>query len=116
MAANPIKGEREVQLDGKTYVIVFDWNALAMLSDEFGLNNMNLRDTRSLAKALAVGLLKHHKDEGLTPERIQDLSPPLVPTIAAVTEAYEFAYFGKDGPPIEVEADAQGNPQMVQAK
>jgi len=88
---NRITGERTVDINGQGYVMRFTWRALAEVEAEYG-DNPNLFKPEVLAKVTAAGLREKHPD--MTPERIMELSPPLMPLCSAVREAIQWAYFG----------------------
>lgn len=95
---NKYTGEVSLDICGKRCVLVYDWRSLSRIKSEYG--DEALRDLKSLAPEtlagiLAAGLAKHHPD--MTTDAILDLSPPLVPMIAAIDKAVCVAYFGADG-------------------
>lgn len=90
---NPITGEGKVEIAGQEYTIRFDWSCLAEIENEFG-DNPNFFDPDTVSKIAAIGLKKYHPE--LTPEKLKELSPPLVPFANAVHDAMKFAYFGNE--------------------
>jgi hypothetical protein len=93
---NRITGEKKVIINGQGHVMRFTWRALAAIEAEFG-DNPNLFNAEVLAKVASAGLAEKHPD--MTPERIMDLSPPLMPFCADVKEAIQWAYFGTEAIP-----------------
>ncbi len=105
-AENPLQGESPLVINGTELTLVYDWPALAKLSKKFG-GNVNLFEPETLAGALEIGLMKHHKD--IKASHILAASPPLIDAIAAFNMAMQRAYFGHKEPP----KDADGNPLMA---
>lgn len=93
---NRITGEKKVMINGQGYVMRFSWRALAEIEAEYG-DNPNLFNAEVLADVAAAGLRDKHPD--MTPERIMELSPPLMPFCVAVKEAIQWAYFGAESIP-----------------
>jgi len=94
--ANPLKGEGAILLDGKSYPLRFTWSALAELQEKYP-SGFNTARTDVLADLIAWGL--RHVAPELTPEKIMDLSPPMIESIEAVNKALMIAYYGEKGPP-----------------
>jgi hypothetical protein len=88
-----ITGTKRVLIDGQTYQMRFDWEALAEIEGRHG-ENPNLFQVEVLASVASSGLIKRHPE--MTPERIKELSPPLIPFAQEVQEAMRFAYFGDE--------------------
>lgn len=105
-AENPLQGESPLVINGQELTLVYDWAALAKLSKKFG-GSPNLFEPETLAGALEIGLVKHHK--GVTAKHILEASPPLVDAIAAFNMAMQRAYFGDKGAP----KDSGENPLMA---
>lgn len=99
MATNKHKGEVELNINGKKYLVVYDWNAIAKMQSEYsneiiaGLLS-NLRPD-ILANVLCFGLEKHHPDVKV--EDIMAASPPLFEIAKVIDEALALAYFGPEG-------------------
>ena len=93
---NPLKGEGAILLDGKSYPLRFTWSALAELQEKYP-SGFNTAHTDVLADMISWGV--RHVAPELTPEKIMDLCPPLLPAIEAVNHALMLAYYGPDGPP-----------------
>ena len=90
---NPITGEAEINIAGKSYTIKYDWACLAEIETVHG-DDPNLFNPDVVASIAAIGLKKNHPE--ITAEKIKDLSPPLVPFAKAVQDAMKFAYFGNE--------------------
>ena len=93
---NPVMGEKVVSLDGKQLTLRYTWRAIAEIEEKHG-DMPNLFDAEVVASVAAIGL--RDKAPEYTPERIMDLSPPLIPFAKDVQEALQWAYFGKEIPP-----------------
>ncbi|MBX6427137.1 MAG: hypothetical protein IRZ09_14575 [Variibacter sp.] len=110
---NPYRGEAEIEIAGRTYVLWFGWPGIAMLKSQLGDNfdvelarAMAGQDLRVLAKVLAIGL--RDSWPGVTPEQIERLSPPIARTIEAVSTALRRTYQGE-----EAAAEPQRNPPRL---
>jgi hypothetical protein len=103
---NRITGEKKVTINGQGYVMRFTWRALAEIEAEYG-DNPNLFNADVLSKVGAAGLRDKYPD--MTPERLMDLSPPLMPFCAAVKEAIQWAYFGAEPMPQTSTGDVKKN-------
>jgi len=97
---NPITGEVEVQLNGETFTLRFDWNALAAIEEAHG-ENPNLFTPDVVASVAAIGFKRHHPE--MTAERIMEISPPLMPFAQTVQKALQWSYFGLEFIPDEDE-------------
>lgn len=93
---NPVTGEKTVTINGTAYTLRFPWRALAEIEAMYG-DNPNLFKAEILAAVASTGLRDKHPD--MTPERIMDLSPPLIPFAREVQEVMRWAYFGAELPP-----------------
>jgi hypothetical protein len=96
-------GERPIEIGGERLTLVFDWAALARIRADLGSDGQTRAvqgDLEALAAVVAHGLARRHPD--WTAERVQDSSPAVMPTIAAVDAALLAAYFGPSGPPAEI--------------
>jgi len=104
---NSYTAETPVEIAGRRLTVQFDWRALGAVKTEFGGTELGslIRgdDPQALAKMLAIGLAKHHRD--WTVERILDASPPIMPTVDALTAALNAAYYGPEGPPSDITAN-----------
>ena len=90
---NPITGEKIITINGQGYVMRFTWRALSEIEAKYG-DSPNLFSADVLSHVGSVGLRDSHPE--MTPERLMDLSPPLMPFCAAVKEAIQWAYFGTE--------------------
>jgi hypothetical protein len=93
---NPVAGEKMIMINGSGCVMRFTWRALAEIEAMYG-DNPNLFNAEILANVASAGLRDKHPD--MTPERIMDLSPPLIPFAREVQEVMRWAYFGAESPP-----------------
>lgn len=105
---NSYTGETPIEIEGKRLTLQFDWRALGAVKTAFPDIEFAdlLRGDRpeALAAVLAMGLNKRHPGEW-TVDRILDASPPVAPTILALNDALNAAYYGPKGPPKEVTAN-----------
>jgi len=117
MTTNKLKGEEQLDINGETYTVVYDWDGLAKLNsfitrEELALviqgKNMNL-----LADVLAIGLSKHHGE--FTAEEIKDMRPPFVHACKAIENALTYAYFGDESPD-DVISDKKKSPKSKPKK
>lgn len=65
--ANPVKGEASFEADGKTYTLVFDFNAICVLEEAFDADINSIGEligtkATSVRKVFQVGLCRHHPD------------------------------------------------------
>ena len=90
---NRITGEKNVIINGQGYVMRFTWRALAEIEAKYG-DNPNLFSADVLSHVGSAGLRDSHPE--MTPEKIMDMSPPLMPFCVAVKEAIQWAYFGAE--------------------
>ncbi|MFA5671762.1 MAG: hypothetical protein WC922_04845 [Synergistaceae bacterium] len=86
-----IEGTKRVKIDGKSYPLRFNWKALAEIADKYG-DSPNLFEPETVAFVGSAGMREKHQE--MTPEKIMELSPPLIPFANDVQEALKFAYFG----------------------
>lgn len=102
MPNNTYRGE----LDGLRY----DWHAIAKLIDTFG-NDWDVKfteaaatmNTEVIAQFVAIG-------SDATVDDVMKASPPITPTIGAITQALNLAFHGtKEAPHVE----ADENPPMM---
>jgi len=93
-----ITGLKITKIDGRSYSLWFNWAALAEVAEKYG-DSPNLFQPETVAFVGSAGLRERHPN--MTPERIMELSPPLIPFANDVQEALKFAYFGDAGVPDE---------------
>jgi hypothetical protein len=91
-----ITGLKRIDIDGKPYYLRFTWAALAEIAGKYG-DSPNLFEPETVAFVGSAGLRERHPE--MTPERIMELSPPLIPFANDVQEALQWAYFGDQGIP-----------------
>ena len=109
-ADNPIAGEVTLEMNGKPYTLVFDWAALAKLSEKYGGSDINLFKPEILCDVLEIGFARRHgNDPAVTAAAIYEASPPVIDSISAFNLAMQRAYFGHKEPP----PDAAANPLMA---
>ena len=101
MAANPYRGEVEIKMGGEDFILRFDWNALARLREKYGqkyeekVNQaFHVLAVADLAEIAAIGLAGHH--EGITPDKVMELSPPVLPFYRALQEAFLLSLLGPE--------------------
>jgi len=106
---NKYTAEVSITMGDKEHTIVFDWAALSTLKSAFTDKQLDGvisgQDIEIMGEVMAIGLQRHHK--GITAQEVVDLSPPLVIAVEALDKALTFAYYGKDGAPVENGARAQ---------
>jgi len=95
-----IDGNFKIEIAGNPYTMRFDWQALSEVETAHG-DTPNLFNSEVVASVASFGLIRNHPE--LTKGRIIELSPPLVPFIKSVQQALNWAYFGKDTIPEDVE-------------
>ena len=86
-----ITGTKMIKIEGKPYCLRFTWAALAEVAGKYG-DNPNLFEPETVAFVGSAGMREKHPE--MTPERIMELSPPLIPFANDVQEALKLAYFG----------------------
>lgn len=104
-----LTGEVHLDIAGERLTLVYDWRALSRIRSELGPKAVTIAldgDLDSLSKLIEAGLAKHHPD--WTADRVMEASPPMNPTVEAVTEALHCAYWGTKEPP---EDDGQNPPE-----
>ena len=91
--ANPLKGEVAFDADDATYTLVFDFNALCTLEDEFGVDVSKIGDAvgakaSNLRTVFRVGLSAHHPE--MTDKEVGSIITDIGPTKAGeiITEAF----------------------------
>jgi hypothetical protein len=113
--ANAYLGEVDIELGGQSYTMVLDWRAIAEVNTKFGkdaFTNLSaaIGDSEKLAGILCVALKKHH--EGMTVEKIMDLSPPLLLVATCLDLALTYAVYGpKAKESIEAAASIGSEPE-----
>lgn len=114
MAANPLKGEVEIKIDGKPFVLCFTSNALVALQqvmgkgvEEIAPHLGNVENRRGL---LWAGLQKHHGDVDLLTagDMLDDADDGLLALLETLARALRFRLsgIGLDEPLV----DEDGNP------
>jgi hypothetical protein len=115
---NKYTGEVTIKIGEKTFTLVYDWTAIALLESELGAEVLRaLFDAGpvALSKILSVGMAKHHPE--MTPEKVMELSPPIFPARKAIDDALEVSYFGPEGQPeAKAEDMAEGKPTGKKTK
>lgn len=100
---NRYKGEYPIEIGGETYVMVFDWNAIAAAHGAYGNTAVaeifQKFEPDTLAGLMQIALAKHHPE--MTADKIKAISPPYIPSATAVDKAMAYAYFGVDEAPTE---------------
>ena len=94
-----ITGRKQTIINGKTYILRFTWEALAQVSEKYG-DSPDLFSPEVVAYVGSVGMINRSPE--MTPEKIMELSPPLIPFANDVQQALQWAYFGDEGVPDEV--------------
>ena len=115
---NAHKGDVTLKIAGKRNVLRYDWEAIGKLKSELGSEfdreiaraAMEI-DLPVIAKALAIGLERHHSGE-LTEKKIVKISPAVSPTTEAVNRAISFAFHGTEEPP-ELENENPTLPEKI---
>ena len=92
---NPVTGHKQVDIGGRTYTLRYPWKVLSAVSAAHG-DNPDLFDIETVASVGAMGI----DDPEMTPERIMEISPPLIPFAKAIQEALHWAYFGGGPAPV----------------
>ena len=91
-----ITGMKRTDVDGKSYSLRYTWAVLAEVAEKYG-DSPNLFDPETVAFVGSAGLRERHPE--MTPEKIMELSPPLIPFTNDVQQALQWAYFGDKGVP-----------------
>lgn len=109
---NPYRGEVQLTVDGESYALVFDWDAVAQLRATYGAQ-FDARlfeacysgDVSTMSRMLEIALRKRHPD--ITVEQIMAASPVINDVALALTSCITLAFTGKAEPePLE---QAQGD-------
>jgi len=91
-----ITGTKRINIGGKPYCLRYTWTALAEVAEKYG-DSPNMFDPETVAYVASCGLRGKHPE--MTPEKIMELSPPLIPLANDVQQALTWAYFGDEGIP-----------------
>ena len=91
-----ITGMKRIDIDGKSYSLRYTWAVLAEVAEKYG-DSPNLFDPETVAFVGSAGLRERHPE--MTPEKIMELSPPLIPFANDVQQALQYSYFGDKGVP-----------------
>lgn len=106
---NRYTGDTPITIAGKEYTLTFDWSAVGELltfsKGEDVMALINTFDPKITARVLEIGLRRHHPE--MTEADILRLSPPLLPTMAALKIATNRAAYGTDEPPPQKKAAPQ---------
>jgi hypothetical protein len=96
-----ITGEKELKIAGKKYILRFTWKALSEISEKYG-DSPNIFKPEVVSDIASMGLIDKYPD--MTPDKIMEISPPLIPFANEIQQAMTWAYFGdKDIPKIEID-------------
>ncbi|MBW2645089.1 MAG: hypothetical protein JRE23_02720 [Deltaproteobacteria bacterium] len=91
-----ITGTKVTTIEGKPYRLRYTWAVLAEVNEKYG-DSPDLFKPEVVAFVGAAGMRKKHPE--MTPEKIMELSPPLIPFANDVQQALTWAYFGDKGMP-----------------
>jgi len=91
-----ITGMKVTKINGKEYRLRYPWAVLAEVAEKYG-DSPNLFEPETVAFVGSAGLRERHPE--MTPEKIMELSPPLIPFANDVQQALQWAYFGDKGVP-----------------
>ena len=91
-----ITGEKRIKIDGKTYFLRYTWKALEEVAEKCG-DSPNLFEPETVAFVGSVGMRENHPE--MTPEKLMELSPPLIPFANDVQKTLQYSYFGDKGIP-----------------
>jgi hypothetical protein len=95
---NKITGEKIVKIAGQDYILRYTWRVIAEVAQKYG-DNPNLFSPETIAYIASAGMREKHPE--MTPERIMELSPPLIPFAQDIRAALTWAYFGLEEAPKE---------------
>jgi len=105
--ANRNRGHTSIEMGGREYTLIFDWDALAQLREHYGSSYESAmtkacleNNTTELARILEIGLRAQNSE--LTKESIKEMSPPVLVVGGAIVDALNVAYYGPTGAPSEV--------------
>jgi hypothetical protein len=92
-----------IRLGGEDLKMRYNWRALDRIQKEIGADLLATmfrdRNHRAIAKAVAIGLAKHHPE--WTEDRVFDESPAVGPTMAIVDAGLALALHGREVPVAE---------------
>ena len=91
-----ITGLKETTINGKSYSLRYTWAVLAEVAEKYG-DSPNLFQPETVAFVGSVGMRENHPE--MTPEKLMELAPPLIPFANDVQQALQWAYFGDQGVP-----------------
>lgn len=94
---NKYTGEVPLNIGDKKGVLVYDWNALALVRSNLTqqeMDNLAQLHPEKLALLTAAGFKK--KNPEITAEVIMEISPPIMELANAVDRALLFAYHGPE--------------------
>lgn len=90
----------DLQIDGTTYVLHYDWLAIKRLRDSLGMDfEIAIAEAETdfdmevIAEVVSIGLALHHAD-GPGKDDIMRMSPPVISVVKAVTAALNLAFHG----------------------
>lgn len=112
---NKYTGDVALRLDGwPAYTLRFDWEALAALQSQFGIDQavklITSRDANALLEITAIGLRCHHPEMTAATLRGDDHPAQMMPLMVKVGEALALAYNGPGG---EAESGAANPPNRA---
>jgi hypothetical protein len=88
----------EVELDGKTYKLKYDYEAISAVISKYSkdiLTKMYESTPAEIADIVSIGL----RDDKVDAKTIMEYSPPIFTMCKLIDQAIGFAYFGPEGPP-----------------
>lgn len=95
--ANPVKGEVAFEADDKSYTLVFDFNAICELEDEFDTEIEKIGEVigsraSAIRRVIRVGLSRHHPD--IDERQAGDIITAIGPSEAGalITKAFQAAF------------------------
>jgi len=91
-----ITGFKTTKINNRSYYLRYTWAALAEVSQKYG-DEPDVFDPETLSFVGSAGLREKHPE--LTPEKLMEISPPLVTFANDVQQALTWAYFGDQGIP-----------------
>ena len=102
-------GDVLLKMNNQSYFLKYDWRAINRLINEIGPKfDEDIAaasagyETPTIATALSIGLDACHPGE-FPVDRIMELSPPLIPAMAAVNDGLMIAFYGSTDPPENTE-------------
>jgi len=91
-----ITGMKITTINTGQYYLRYPWAVLAEISSKYG-ESPNLFEPETVAFVGSAGLRERHPE--MTPEKLMELSPPLIPFANDVQMALQYSYFGDKGVP-----------------